>query len=152
MKKKVLVVDLDGTLFKINTFHYFIRYLILYSIKNFNLVLLVKIGGALIFRTLKISSHAKMKYDILKSIATKKNIDYQNFVSSISLKKRDISILNDSSFDIKILATAAPTCYATIIAKNEALDECLGTNFPDSIFDNDYDNIKEVKKKAIPSL
>ncbi|MEZ4856689.1 MAG: hypothetical protein R2812_09475 [Gelidibacter sp.] len=149
MKKKVLVVDLDGTLFKINTFHHFIKYLIIHCIKNFNIVLLLKILFAMVFRLLKITTHAQMKYAILKAISNNKNIDCQKFVNRISIKKRHLSILNDTSFDIKILATAAPSCYATIIAKNENFDVCLGTNFTDSAFDETFENSKEIKKNNI---
>lgn len=149
MKKKVLVVDLDGTLFTINTFHYFLKYLITYSVKSFKIVMILKIGIVIIFRILKITTHAKMKYNILKMLSSRSDIDYQKFVSSILLKKRNIEVLNDKSFDIKILATAAPLCYAELIAKNEKLDVCLGTNFPVSEFDSEFENIKESKKKNL---
>jgi phosphoserine phosphatase len=149
VKKKVLVVDLDGTLFTVNTFHYFIKYLLLYSVANFNLVLLFKIVSAVLFRLLRITTHAKMKYHILKAIANKTDLNYNKFVKSISLKKRNLSILKDTSFDVKILATAAPSCYANSIAKNEQFHVCLGTNFPNSNFDNDFENIKAVKKSNV---
>lgn len=82
-------------------------------------------------------------------LSSRSDIDYQKFVSSILLKKRNIEVLNDKSFDIKILATAAPLCYAELIAKNEKLDVCLGTNFPVSEFDSEFENIKESKKKNL---
>lgn len=101
------------------------------------------------FRLLKITTHAKMKYTILKAISNNKNIDYQKFVNIISLNKRDLAILNDTSFDIKILATAAPFCYANIIAESENFEVCLATNFPNSSFDNQFENSKEVKKNNL---
>ena len=100
----------------------------------------------MVFRLLKITTHAQMKYAILKAISNNKNIDCQKFVNRISIKKRHLSILNDTSFNIKILATAAPSCYATIIAKNENFDVCLGTNFTDSAFDETFENSKEISQ------
>lgn len=149
MNKKVLVVDLDGTLYTINTFHYFIKYLLLFCIKNLNLVLLVKVGITLFFRMLKLCSHARMKYDILNLISSRTDIDYQKFVNSISSKKRDITKVNDATFDMKILATAAPSCYANIIAENEQFQFCLGTNFSASSFNKEFENIKDMKKNNV---
>ena len=146
MKKKVLVVDLDGTLFKINTFHYFMMYLIKYCIKSFNIILLLKILVTIFSRGSKLVSHSKMKYNILKSIKNKESIDYNKFVNSISNMKRDISLIRDSSFDLKILATAAPACYANLISEYESFNYCLATEFPVSNFTEDFDNIKETKK------
>ena len=149
MKKKVLVVDLDGTLYTINTFHHFLKFLIIYAVKNFRIVLAFKIGIVIVFRLLKIITHAKLKYNILKIIASRRDIDYQKFVSGIQLNKRNLELLNDHSFDIKILATAAPSCYAELIAKNENLDACLGTDFPKLEFYSEFENIKETKKNSL---
>lgn len=149
MKKKVLVVDLDGTLYTINTFHYFLKFLIFYCIKHFNIVLLLKIVGILALRLFKKITHAKMKYDILRSISNRINVDYQNFVEGIALKKRSIPVMHDDRFEIKILATAAPSCYANIIAEKENFHKCLGTDFPKTGFNDAYENIKAVKRNNV---
>ncbi len=149
MKKKVIVVDLDGTLYTINTFHYFIKFLFGYSVKNFNIALLFKIIMAATARLLGMTNHAQMKYAILKSIDKIKDIDYSKFVDQINSKKRDIAVLNDSDFETKILATAAPSCYADIIAKREMFDVCLATQFRASGFVKEFENIKDVKKDSV---
>lgn len=147
MNKRVLVVDLDGTLYTINTFHYFIKYLILYCIKSFNIVLLFKLCLLLVYRPF--TTHAKIKYYVLKLLKHRNDIDYQEFVQSLSMYKREIPQLNDHNFDIKILATAAPTCYANIIAQNEKFNLCLSTDFPNSNFDNAFENSKIIKKENV---
>lgn len=149
MKKKVLVVDLDGTLYSINTFHYFIKYLVWFCVKNLDIVLLIKILVTIICRRFKFISHAKMKYAILKAIANKTGIDYQKFVKNISIHKISIPLIKDNSFDIKMLATAAPFCYANIISENENFDLCIATNFPSEKFNNTFENSKEVKKNNL---
>ncbi|NNL16567.1 MAG: hypothetical protein HKO81_08000 [Flavobacteriaceae bacterium] len=146
MKKKVLVVDLDGTLFKINTFHYFLMFLLKYCIKDLNLFLLLKIIFIIIARVFKVVSHSKMKYNILKTIKNEERIDYSEYITSISQKKRDLSLISDGNFNLKILATAAPSCYANIISENECFDLCIATEFPNSKFNNEFDNIGEIKK------
>ncbi len=149
LKKKALVVDLDGTLYTINTFHYFIKFLVYHSIKSINILLLIKIFMALVFRGCMLIPHSKMKYFILKSIMNNRSIDYQKFIKKISIYKRNISIIREGEFNLKILATAAPSCYASIIAKNEDFDVCLGTDFPISNFDKEFENSKEIKKESV---
>lgn len=147
MSKKVLVVDLDGTLFKINTFHYFIKYLIFKSIKRFKILFLIKLGFVIFLRLF--FTHQKMKYYVLKLLKHRTDIDFNEFVNSISNEKRELKILKDSSFDIKILATAAPLCYASIIAKNNGFPICLATDFPDSNFNSSFENSKAAKKENV---
>ncbi|WP_158655132.1 haloacid dehalogenase-like hydrolase [Flavivirga eckloniae] len=146
MKKRALVIDLDGTLFTINTFHFFIKYLIGFCIQHFKIVLLVKLSFAIITRLY--ASHAKMKYKILRLLKNRNDIDYNAFVNSISPKKRFIPQLQDPIFDIKILATAAPSCYANIIAKNEGL-VCLGTDIKNTKFNQAFENSKTNKKENV---
>ena len=149
MKKKVLVVDLDGTLYSINTFHYFIWFLFKYSIKNLKIELLMVIKVSTTLRGLKLISHAKMKYNILKSIKNDTKIDYNSFVQNLSENKRNINLIKDDSFDLKILATAAPLCYSDIIAKNEGFDYCIATKFPELNYTDDFENSKEIKMQNV---
>lgn len=147
MKKRVLVVDLDGTLFKINTFHYFIKYLLGYFVKTFKIALLFKLCLLVLSRLF--STHAKMKYNILMLLKNRNDIDYKVFVSSISKKKNPIPVVYNSDFNLKILATAAPSCYADIIAKNEGFNVCFGTNFPSTKFNSAFENSKNNKKENV---
>ena len=148
MNKKVLVVDLDGTLYKINTFHHFLRFIVISCVKNLRLVPLIEIIGFMGLRFLKISSHAKLKYNVLKVISDKNWINQSKFVKSISEYKRNLNV-EKSEFDITILATAAPSSYAEIIAKNENFGLCMATNYLGSAFHAEFENSKEVKKDTV---
>lgn len=99
-------------------------------------------------RVFKLISHAKMKYVILKAIKFKRDLDLETFVSGIALKKRDLPV-SKTNFDITILATGAPSCYASIIAKKEAFDYCISTDFPEQGFYDTYENIRNVKKNNV---
>lgn len=94
------------------------------------------------------ASHAKMKYRLLQVISNRNDIDYNYFVTLINSKKRNLSVLKEN-FDIKILATAAPYCYARIIADNEKFDVCIATHMPTIKFNKEFENSKEVKKDNI---
>lgn len=149
MEKKVLVVDLDGTLYTINTFHYFLKFLVSFSILKFKIHLFVLLIWFMFLRGIRLVSHAKMKYFILKQIESFQ-IDYKIFVSSIEKYKRNIGELRDPKYNMKILATAAPACYANIIAKNEKFDICLGTKvIAAESFKPDFENKGEVKKEKV---
>ena len=66
-------------------------------------------------------------------------INYTKFVTNIAKFKKDLKV-DKSEFDLTILATAAPSCYANIIAKNENFDLCIATNFTDSNFNDEFEN------------
>lgn len=148
MNKKALVVDLDGTLYATNTFHRFIVYIFIHSIKTFNLLLLIKLKIAVAGRLFHFLSHAKMKYYIIKAIQNQ-NIDYSRFVNNISTFKRSFPEIKSNEFHIKILATAAPSNYASIISENENFNVCLATKFTKTEFNNEFENIKEIKKNNV---
>lgn len=110
-----------------------------------NVLFLIKLGVILGKRIF--STHAKIKYEVLDLCSRVPSFNYDEFVDSINSTKRSISIDND--YDIKILATAAPTCYAEIIAKNENFDVCLGTDFPTQAYDNQFENSKDTKRNRV---
>ena len=99
-------------------------------------------------RGFRLVAHDKMKYSILKNIEPYK-IDYNGFVKSLETYKRNIAELNNPEFDIKVLSTAAPSCYANIIAKNEQFNACLATGFPEKVYHSNYENKGEVKKTNV---
>ena len=142
---KVLVVDLDGTLFRINTFHYFLKYLAVHYITNVQLWSLVSMIFYIKLRFVRLISHSKLKYYILKQIKNQP-VDYNGFVSKIAKYKVEFEPVTDKVFSTKILATAAPTCYAEIIAKNEGFNVCLGTDFTESNYNSNFENSKQNKK------
>ncbi|WP_299114891.1 HAD family hydrolase [uncultured Winogradskyella sp.] len=148
MDKKVLVVDLDGTLYNTNTFHEFLKYLLSYYFNDFRMF---KFNILLFFiklRLFRMISHSRLKYKVLGLIKNE-DIDYQDFVSKLLKHKNKIEEVADSSFDVKILATAAPSCYANWIAKAEGFDVCLATDFPEYGFTTDYENLSERKKENL---
>jgi phosphoserine phosphatase len=89
-----------------------------------------------------------LKHNILREIRDTSFFNYSDFVSKINSKKRILPI-GKEGFDITILATAAPSCYAEIIANNEGYDICLGTNFSTNSYNQNFENIKENKRDAV---
>lgn len=148
MKNKILVSDLDGTLFSINTFHHFTKYLLRSSFSKYKGVLCFQLSVFTILRLFRLISHKKFKYLILKSIDSKK-IDNEIFVNKIMQFKRNLEIINHSNYDIHILATAAPECYSQIIAKRCDFDYCIATDYSGQNFDDFIENSKAVKLRNL---
>ena len=147
--KKVLVIDLDGTLFSINTFHFWIKFLILNAFKQFNIVLLFTIIYCSMLRFFRLISHSKMKYLILNTTKNQSLIDNHKFVKNILQFSNDLNkFIEDDSYEIKILATAAPKCYASIISDIYNFNCCIATEFPvDKL--SWKENLKRIKKDNV---
>jgi len=149
LERKVLVVDLDETLYSINTFHYFIKFILFQALKQFNIALFGFISYVCFLRVFKKLSHPKLKFLILKRIENE-NINYFKFVQQIQNKRRDLPI-DVNNYQLKILATGAPYNYARLIAENEGFDVCIGTRYPTKLEHpvENYENIKEVKRANV---
>lgn len=117
------------------------------GLKKFSTLFVLRLSWQLLLRLFNSISHARMKHSILELIENR-NIDNGIFVDSISENKREALYIEDD-FDLKILATAAPKCYASIIAEKEQFDICLATDFIPSGFNKEFENIKEVKKDNV---
>ncbi|ARV09029.1 hypothetical protein BTO05_05030 [Winogradskyella sp. PC-19] len=148
MTKKVLVVDLDGTLYDRNTFHEFLFFLVKYFFIRVAIFRFLPLIIVIMQRLFNLISHAKMKYRVLLIIRNL-DIDYTDFISKLSKHKNELKEISDTSFDIKILATAAPSCYATHIAKTEGFDVCLATDIPENGFTSDFENLRDRKKENL---
>lgn len=145
MDKKVLVVDLDGTLYNANTFHKFLIFLLRYYLKKVKIFKLITLIVFLKFRFVRIISHARLKYQVLKLIRNE-DLDIEAFVSHLEKDKNEIKEILNSEFDIKILATAAPLFYAQAIANQNNFDVCLATDFPENGFISNFENLGKEKK------
>ncbi len=148
MHKKVLVVDLDGTLYKCNTFHKFLLFLLQYFLKMRALFKLLKLLVIVAQRLFRLISHSKLKYKVLLLLQNVQ-IDLSPFISQLSNYKNEIEELMDTEFDIKILATAAPRFYAESIAEAEGFDVCLATKLPKDGYNKQFENLGEQKKHTL---
>ncbi|RNC86779.1 MAG: hypothetical protein ED556_04985 [Winogradskyella sp.] len=148
MDKKVLVVDLDGTLYNCNTFHEFLKYVLSYYFKDFRLLKFKILLFFIKLRLFRIISHSRLKYQVLKLIKND-DINVKDFISKLSKYKNVIEEVSDSSFNVKILATAAPNCYANEIAKVEGFDVCFATGYPESGYYEEFENLGEQKKNVV---
>lgn len=143
--KKIVAVDLDGTLIKGNSLHEYMKVGIKHSKLPVRIILLTTV----FLRALRIISHKQMKFTFLKRLKDNDNIK-DEFIKKIErIKNKEvIRILSDyENSDYKILlATAALDIYipwiwkgqyvATQSENNPKRKECRGEN-----------KVEEIKKE-----
>ena len=127
--KTLVIVDLDGTLYSINTFEAWILFYLKDSVKAGRW----RVAGSLIWfgvlRKLRLISHEMLKR---KVIALSADIDKKilnGFVDHLQ-QYRNKSVVDAflSIFaDFLVLATAAPDFYASELVKDLGFDRCITT-------------------------
>lgn len=131
--KKAIIIDLDGTLLRTNTFSDYILYSCCQSLRSFRLDLVFLLLLFSFLRKLRIISHARMKYLILRHTTT--FMQQHNRINSFVAKELTyenptvITHLHNyaSQSYLTVLATAAPSLYAELIASHYHFDHCLAT-------------------------
>lgn len=108
--KKIVVVDLDGTLLDGNSLHqYFLS-----AFKHSNFLIKLKIGWILFLRKIRFISHKYMKFTLIRSIAPNDRIQ-KDFVFHTKNKIRKEVLIKLDEFRSNgaevLLATAAPDFY-----------------------------------------
>lgn len=151
MKRKALVVDLDGTLMDTNTFKDYIVYTSIIALKKARYDLALIFCFLVFARKVRIISHELMKkYILLFSKSMMKEKILSDFVDTLwpKLNGKVLDIvtkwLNTDSF--VLLSTAAPESYASLIAKRLHLDGCCASQIPKRGF-SWKENVRTVKCK-----
>lgn len=150
MKKSVIVVDLDGTLSKNNTFHAFVCHILRQSFKYFDWYLLLKIVFWSGLRAWKLVPHKRWKYEILKGVQNK-NINLDIYVEDVNLSVNQFVLDKMKNFDYQILATAAPELYATKLAEKYQFTHCVATKHTPKYIDYS-ENIRLTKFKNVNKI
>ena len=153
--KPAIIIDLDGTLLRTNTFSDYILYSCCQSLRSFRLDLVFLLLLFSLLRKLRIITHAHMKYLILRHTTTfmQEHHRIQSFVTKeITYENPDVvSTLQHyaSQSYITVLATAAPSLYAIHIASYYHFDHCLATHPATIPFSQWYENKQQEKLRNV---
>lgn len=148
--RNAIVVDLDGTLFKTNTFKHFIVFVVKKALKKFDLFTALILLSLVALRKIRlISTHEKMKYKVLKR--SSKYVDKQlmdEFVEVLFpyVNRKVLDVLDNykNTGYRSILSTAAPCCYADLIGQKYLFDATCSSEMPANA--NWTENVRETKK------
>lgn len=149
--KQTVVVDLDGTLFCTNTFKHYIVYVSKMALMKLDVFLVLKLFLFVFLRKCRlITSHEQLKKKILKNtIKYSDEVSMRKFVDKLMQfeNKQVISMIERyrAKGYCTILSTAAPDCYAKIVAYNYAFEKCCSTNM--NVNSEWRENVQEKKKE-----
>lgn len=149
MKKKAIVVDLDGTLLNTNTFKDYILYVARQSLSSGNIFIFFSLSFWVISRKIRLISHSTMKKNIMKNTTAFFQDIRPNFINLLSerLNHRvwlEINNYRDMGY-VSILSTAAPCEYADHVAKIYGFDGVISS--PKSTTSNWRENVGLIKKQ-----
>lgn len=148
--KNAIVVDLDGTLLKINTFVHYIKFVCKKALRRGNVIIVGRIVLLVILRKVRlISSHEKLKKKILTC-----SIGYfdDNEMEELAFLLYEyencevVSIIEQyrNKGYLTVLSTAAPSIYAEIIGRHYKFDYVCSTKLPKGKYWQE--NVNEQKK------
>jgi len=148
VSKKIVVIDLDGTLVSINSFHKWMIFIFKKSLIT-NRIDSCKIIYSILKRFVKLTTHKQMKYSILQISEKEIYLKYiDEFVEELSVyvNTKVMSYLDDTN-NVTILATAAPLVYVELFSKKFKFDYTTAT--PLSSDENWFENIRGKKKETL---
>lgn len=123
-KRRLVVVDLDGTLVKGNTLHQYLRIGMVQSLKHSRYLTAIKMAGIGLLRTLRLISHKQFKFRSLAQVTPDTDFQ-QKFRDRINLMinhdvERLLEDMRKEGMTI-LLATAAADVYVPWIWDGEYL-------------------------------
>lgn len=157
--RRLILVDLDGTLVNGNTFHVWIRFMLTkgWSLIGLGLMasLWIRVVGLSILRKLNLLSHADFKFGVQRAWGLAAGRDSAKILANYFIPSLLKNINKNVMGELKllqnehvVLATAAPMEYSTLLAESLGLFKaCIATpRFDDEEW---FDNIREEKRKSV---
>lgn len=147
--KKAIVVDLDETFLKVNTFKWYIYYVSMWALQVFRLDICFILTFYTLLRKCRFISHSNMKFHILKKTELFMNQERLNHFVNLILKEVNMNVFNllqlyKTDGYYCCLSTAAPVSYALIIQKRYGFNGLCATPMPSDV-NEWYENVREEK-------
>lgn len=149
--RKAVVVDLDGTLVRINTFKVYIEYVCKVALKNGRIDICAQLIWNVLLRKFRWIAHEVMKYHILRAtdrLMTRKRLEslVDRLLLSINSDVVNLCYKYREEGYFILLSTAAPENYASILSKRLFLDGVCATAIPNKRM-KWKENVRNVKCK-----
>lgn len=153
---KLLVVDLDGTLFRGNTLNLWVRTAFSRLVRTGRVVSAAGVGLWVILRKLRIVSHRRMKFHLMRltsPVGTPAVVDGFSATVASGFNREVMALVEThlSKGDKVVLATAAPDLYAGAVARRAGISLWVAT--PMSQRPDEYTECRgEAKLRAVLSV
>lgn len=147
--KKVVVIDLDKTFLKVNTFKLYIYYVSIWALQVVRLDICFILTFYTLLRKCRFISHSDMKFHILKKTEFFMNKQRLNFFVNLISKEVNVNVLHllhmyKAKGYYCCLSTAAPTNYAVIIQRRYDFNGLCATPMPSDV-NEWHENVREEK-------
>jgi phosphoserine phosphatase len=152
MSEKLAVIDLDGTFVSVNTFHHWMRYTLITSLKKREIGAAFGILRITLLRLFKRVTHAQMKHSVLRISETLMHeSEIEAFIDTLDpyINTNLRQLLAEGSYTT-ILATAAPQIYAEILGRRYGFDHTIAT--PPTTVTPWKENLREAKRDSLFTL
>lgn len=150
---KIVVVDLDGCLCKINSFRYWLLFTFLFFLFSFRWTSLMKFNKYIFLRIFRKSNRVEMKRDILsltENMPRYFTVAFSGFLSLFVNRQVCSQIRRYENMNISVvLCTAAPSCYVHIFAEKFNFSQIFAT--PTISIKNWKENIGQEKWESVVS-
>lgn len=153
MKRRAVVVDLDGTLLSTNTFKKYVLFVAKESLVALHIDVTLSVMFFVALRLMRVVSHSTMKYYLLKKSARFMRADRLNQLADMLLLKVNPNVAALCRSYRKqgyymLLATAAPENYAVIVSSRMGFDGCCATMMPQA--ESEWgENAREQKLESV---
>ncbi len=152
---RLLIVDLDGTLCRDNTFSLWVAYSARRLARHGRLASVARMTVWVIARKLRLVSHRRMKHALMQITDTDNPTVIERFAGRVATRFNNnvTDIVNDHlrHADMVVLATAAPSLYAPEVARKAGIRLCVST--PMTRRSADYTECRgEEKLKAVKAI
>lgn len=153
MKRRAVVVDLDGTLLSTNTFKDYVLFVAKESVAALRVDVTIGVAFFVALRLMRVVSHSTMKYYLLKVTVRFMGADRLSRLAEMLLLKanQDVTALCEDyrrQGCYVLLATAAPESYAGILSSRMGMDGCCATPMPRHGLQW-KENVREQKREAV---
>lgn len=154
--RKALAIDLDGTLLNSNSFQDYLSYCGTVALHSFKLGIAFSILWWVTLRKLRLISHSRMKYALLRKTASFMSREgyldlfVEQELTRINTSVRQLMEPYRNRGYLLILSTASPALYAHPIAENLSIDLCCATLLPSEVVIGEWKEcVKEQKVEAL---
>lgn len=154
MKRRAVVVDLDGTLLSTNTFKDYVLFVAKESVTALRIDVTLGVIFFVALRWMRVVSHSTMKYYLLRMTARFMGADRLSRLADMLLLKANPGVTTLCEDYRKqgcymLLATAAPEIYSRIISSRMGFDGYCVTPMPQPESAEWKENVREQKLAAV---